>query len=131
MSRNASIYILPALVLCVASTIPAFAQDISSEAILDFRKSIIGREIMISGSLGSGLDFSDDEALFFKDEEGNVYPVVFDAGRNARRATEGCRFAMFGDGTPCRMSGLAEIELDGSRLRLIIFEVSNISPPGG
>ena len=70
----------------------------------------------------------DREALSFRDEANAIYPVIFDAGRTARKQLEGCKFEMFG-GTPCALTGKAEIELDGAQIRLIIFEVTNIAAP--
>ena len=101
----------------------------AAETLAELRTGLTGREVAVTGHIGSGLDLGDDEALSFRDAEGNVYPVIFDAGRTARKALEGCEFAMFGGGSPCAMDGKAELELDGSRLRLIIYEVARIDPP--
>ncbi len=101
----------------------------ASETLEELRAGLAGREIGIAGHIGSGLDLGDDEALSFRDAEGNVYPVVFDAGRAARKALDGCKFQMFGGGSPCMMEGKAEVELDGSRIRLIVYEVARIDPP--
>ena len=95
----------------------------------DLRKSVTGQEVEITGYIGTGLNMMDKEALSFRDESKTVYPVVFDAGRAARKQLEGCQFSMFSGGTPCAMTGKAEIELDGATLRLIIFELSNIAAP--
>jgi hypothetical protein len=100
-----------------------------AETLAELRAGLTGREIAVTGHIGSGLDIGDDEALSFRDAEGNVYPVVFDAGRTARKSLEGCKFAMFGGGSPCAMDGKAEVELDGSRLRLIVYEIARIDPP--
>ena len=102
---------------------------VGAETLGELRTGLTGREVGIAGHIGSGLDIGDDEALSFRDAEGNFYPVIFDAGRTARKALEGCVFAMFGGGSPCAMDGKAEVELDGSRLRLIVYEVSRIDPP--
>ncbi|MDP3197650.1 hypothetical protein [Tabrizicola sp.] len=101
----------------------------AAETLAELRNGLTGREITVSGHIGTGLDIGDDEALSFRDLDGNTYPVVFDAGRTARKTLEGCKFAMFGGGSPCAMDGKAELELDGSRLRLIIYEVASIAPP--
>lgn len=121
MSRNAEL--LATLALAASLANPA-----QSETLDELRGDISGREVSISGHIGTGLDWGDDEALHFRDTAGHVYPVVFDAGRDARRSLEGCEFKMFG-GTPCAMSGMAEIELDGSRIRLIVYRVDEIAPP--
>jgi hypothetical protein len=107
----------------------ATAGAASGETLQDLRQRVAGSEVDIAGYIGTGLELMDDEALAFRDAEGNVYPVIFDAGRDARRKLEGCKFAMFGGGSPCAMSGKAEIGLDGSRVRLIVFEVSDIAAP--
>jgi hypothetical protein len=107
----------------------ASAGAATGETLQDLRQRIAGSEVEIAGHIGTGLELLDDEAIAFRDAEGNVYPVVFDAGREARRKLEGCKFAMFGGGSPCAMSGKAEIELDGSRIRLVVFEVTGISAP--
>jgi hypothetical protein len=36
---------------------------------------------------------------------------------------------MFGGGSPSAFSGKAEVELDGSKIRLIIFEMTSIGTP--
>lgn len=95
----------------------------------DLRAGLTGAEIDVSGHIGTGLDIMDKEALSFRDGAGNVYPVVFDAGRAARKSLDGCTFAVFGGGSPCAMQGKAEVELDGSRIRLIIYEVGTIADP--
>ena len=100
-----------------------------AETLGEARGDLIGREVDISGHIGRGLELMDDQALTFRDADGTIYPVVFDAGRTARKSLEGCEFAMFGGGSPCKMAGKAEIELEGSRIRLIIFEVVRIDPP--
>lgn len=100
-----------------------------AETLQDLCGRIVGAEVEITGHIGTGLDMTDDEALTFRDPEGTVYPVVFDAGRTARKSLEGCKFEMFSGGTPCAMSGKAEVELDGSRLRLIVYEVADIAAP--
>ncbi len=100
-----------------------------AETLSDLRTSFVGREIAIAGHIGTSLDLGDEEALIFRDAEGNIYPVTFDAGRKARKSLEGCKFAMFGGGSPCAMEGKAEVELDGSHIRLIIYEVVKIDPP--
>ena len=101
----------------------------AAESLAEMRVDLTGREITVTGHIGSGLEIGDDEALSFRDAEGNIYPVIFDAGRTARKSLEGCEFAMFGGGSPCAMEGKAEVELDGSHLRLIIYEVARIDPP--
>ena len=115
-----------ALAAILATILPIAAH---AETLPELRAGLAGREVAVTGHIGAGLDIGDDEALSFRDAEGNVYPVIFDAGRTARKSLEGCKFAMFGGGSPCAMEGKAEIELDGSRLRLIIYEVAKIDPP--
>ena len=100
----------------------------SAETLDELRAGLAGREVSIAGFIGTGLVIGDDEALTFMDAERNSYPVVMDAGREARRATQGCRFQLFG-GTPCAMTGMAEIDLDGSRIRLILYEILSIEDP--
>lgn len=107
----------------------ALVAPAAAETLAELRIGLTGKEITVAGHIGTGLDIGDDEALSFRDDEGNIYPVVFDAGRTARKSLEGCEFAMFGGGSPCAMEGRAEVELDGSRLRLIIYEVARIDPP--
>jgi hypothetical protein len=108
---------------------PAFAFAQESQTVEETMASVAGLEVKIDGWIGTGLDMMEAEALGFRTREGVYFPVVFDAGREARRKLEGCRFQIFGGGTPCDMTGQAELEWDGSRLRLIIFEVANIEPP--
>ncbi len=115
--------------LVFAAAAAVLANAAQAETLAELRTGLVGREISVTGHIGAGLDIADDEALAFRDAEGNVYPVVFDAGRTARKALEGCRFAMFGGGSPCAMQGMAEVELDGARLRLIVYEVSKIDAP--
>jgi hypothetical protein len=105
------------------------AAALPAETLSELRAAITGREITVSGHIGTGLELMDNEALAFRGDDGVTYPVVFDAGRNARKSWDGCKFAMFGGGSPCAMSGSAEVELDGSRIRLIIYEVDSITAP--
>lgn len=107
----------------------SWSSSASAETLADLRNRIAGIEVQITGHIGSGLDLMDDEALAFRAEDEITYPVIFDAGREARKALDGCKFAMFGGGSPCALNGKAEIELDGSRIRLIVFEVTSIAPP--
>ncbi len=113
--------------LLLALAAPAKAQE-ALPPLPEILAGVAGQEVLIEGHIGTGLDLMDDEALAFRLPDGTVFPVVFDAGRDARRRLEGCRFQMFG-GTPCRMSGKAELEWDGSRLRLIVFALDVIEPP--
>lgn len=109
------------LVLC-PSILPA-------QTLSEWRSESEGIEVSITGHIGSGLDLMDEGALFFVDLERNTYPVVFDAGRNARKALEGCEFYAFGGGTPCAIEGMAEVDFDGSRIQLIIFQADEIGVP--
>lgn len=122
MSRNAKFH------LAILASL-GFSTALSGETLSEFRERTGGVEVTIEGHIGTGLFMMDEEALAFRDVEEIVYAVVFDAGREARKSLEGCRFAMFGGGSPCALSGKAEIELDGSQVRLIIFEVSTIGKP--
>jgi hypothetical protein len=116
--------------LMIASFAAIIAATAShAETLAEFRATVTGREVAIVGHIGTGLDMMDDEALHFVDAEDVAYPVIFDAGRDARRGLEGCKFALFGGGTPCAIEGMAEIELDGSRLRLIIYDVARLDAP--
>lgn len=110
------------LALCFA------AGTMQATTLPELRKSITGQEVEVSGFIGTGLDLMDAEALTFRDSDKTNYAVVFDAGRDARKKLEGCKFEMFG-GTPCAMTGKAEIELDGARMRLIIFDITTIAAP--
>ncbi len=100
-----------------------------AETLDDLLKRFAGSEVEISGHIGTGLNIMDDEALSFRDKTKVVYPVVFDAGREARKKLDGCEFAIFGGGSPCEITGKAEIEMDGAAIRLIIFEVTNLADP--
>jgi hypothetical protein len=115
-----------ALALAFALCAPGLCH---AETLEQLRARIAGVEVDVTGHIGTGLDLMDDEALAFRDSAGTGYNVVFDAGREARKALEGCEFAMFGGGSPCAITAKAEIEWDGSNLRLIIFEVVSIAPP--
>ncbi len=119
-------YMRSCVMLIVLGGLPFGA---GAETLDDLLKRFAGSETEISGHIGTGLNIMDDEALSFRDKTKVVYPVVFDAGRDARKALEGCKFAMFGGGSPCELTGKAEIEMDGSAIRLIIFEVTNIADP--
>ncbi|MFN4171392.1 MAG: hypothetical protein ACK4GW_06520 [Pseudorhodobacter sp.] len=113
--------LLPLLMLAA----PAGAETLS-----DLRSRIAGTEISISGHIGTGLEIMDKEAISFRDADKTVYDVVFDAGREARRALEGCRFDLFQGGTPCAVTGRAEVQWNGARMRLILFEVDSLAAPG-
>ena len=105
------------------------AYPISAETLGDLIKWTTGSEVEIVGHIGTGLNIMDDDALNFRDQDKVLYGVVFDAGRDARKQLEGCKFAMFGGGSPCAITAKAEVEMDGSNMRLIIFEVSTIAAP--
>jgi len=106
-----------------------FAQPVSAETLAEARNKISGLEVEVSGLIGTGLNMMDDEALAFRDEQKNTYEVVFDAGREARKKLSGCKFEILGAGSPCPIKGKAEIELSGSDIRLIIFDVQVTSNP--
>lgn len=114
--------LLPLLALLAA---PAGAETLS-----DLRARITGLEVDLAGHIGRGLEIMDKEAISFRDADKTIYDVVFDAGREARRALEGCRFDLFQGGTPCAITGRAEVEWNGARLRLILFEVTSMAAPG-
>ncbi|MFD1882197.1 hypothetical protein [Paracoccus pacificus] len=120
MSRNARLLVL------LAAIIPLAGQAETLDTAL---AGIIGKEVEIDGHIGAGLNVMEDEALAFRDGAGRTYPVVLDAGRAARKRLADCKFAMFGGGTPCSLKGKAEIEMDGSRIRLILFEATEIGEP--
>lgn len=106
--------------------LPAAAEELPTLA--DALSALVGTEVTATGHIGRGLDIMDKEAISFALPDRTTFPVVFDAGRNARRALEGCQFKMFG-GTPCPATISAEIEMDGSRVRLIVFALDEIGPP--
>jgi hypothetical protein len=107
----------------------AFAQ----EPLPDFeqlRADLSGTDVTVQGYIGTGLDIMDDEAItLVMTSDRAAFPVVFDAGREARRQLDGCEFNSFTGGTPCLMTGKAGLEWDGGRIRLIIFAVDSILPP--
>lgn len=105
------------------------SQPVFAEMLGDLRARFAGAEVEIKGHIGSHLYMGDDETIGFRDEDGNAYPVIFDAGREARKKVEDCKFAMFTGGNPCAITGKAEIELNGSQIRLSIFELTSIEPP--
>jgi hypothetical protein len=122
MSRSAKFH------LAILASL-GFSTAVSGETLSELRARVSGVEVLIEGHIGTGLVMMDDEALVFRDADEIVYTVVFDAGRTARKSLEGCKFAMFGGGSPCAFAGKAEIELDGAQIRLIIFEVTAIGTP--
>jgi hypothetical protein len=124
MRPSARVLLAPALLVAI------LAAPASAENLADLRARITGAEVTISGHIGTGLDIMDKEAISFRDADKVTYDVVFDAGREARRALEGCRFDMFQGGTPCAVTGRAEVQWNGARLRLILFEVTAMSAPG-
>ena len=108
-----------ALAACLAT--PASAETLDQAL-----ASILGREVTVEGHIGA--DPLEPNAILFRTADGAVYPVVFDAGREARKQLPGCKFQLFG-GTPCRASVKAEIARDGAKIVLVIFEVTSIAPP--
>lgn len=102
---------------------------LGAETLGDLIKRVAGSEVEISGYIGSGLNIMDSEALNFRSADKVVYEVVFDAGREARKKLVGCKFAVFGASSPCAITGKAEVEMNGSSLRLIIFEVTSLADP--
>jgi len=116
-----------ALILALAFSL---APPVGAETLTDLRTRIAGAEVTIAGHIGTGLEIMDKEAISFRDADKTVYDVVFDAGREARRALEGCKFDLFQGGTPCAVTGRAEVQWNGARLRLILFEVSSMTAPG-
>lgn len=129
LARTLARTLAPALSLGLAAPALTAQEGLPSlPGLQDTLAEIAGREVIARGHIGSGLDFTDDEALSFALPDRTTFAVVFDAGREARRQLEGCEFEMFG-GTPCPATVKAEIEMEGSRVRLIIFEVMEIGPP--
>lgn len=108
------------------AALPTLAEELP--ALTDALSAFVGTEVTATGYIGRGLDIMDKEAISFALPDRTTFPVVFDAGRNARRALDGCQFKMFG-GTPCPATISAEIEMDGSRVRLIVFALDKIGPP--
>lgn len=98
-----------------------------SETILTAFQKIHGSEISISGAIGIEYD-----KIRFCDNTG-VYWVKLDAGRDARRQIEECKFECdFSSPSEneCQISGMAEIEVQwddgklgrGIPIHLIIYE---------
>ena len=128
MSRSVS-----SIMVCTLCLWPIAAPAQDGPADFDsLRAGLAGTEVMLDGYIGTGLEIMDDEAInFVVPSDRATFAVVFDAGRDARRQLEGCVFNSFTGGTPCRITGRAELEWDGGRLRLILFALDTIAPPAG
>lgn len=114
--------------MALAAALPA-AAEVPLARFTEVLDGLAGTEVALDGFLGTGLDVTDDEAFFFMLPDRRVFPVVFDAGREARAALAGCVFETFGGGTPCRVTGAGELGWDGSRLRVIVFRLDTQEPP--
>jgi hypothetical protein len=93
------------------------------------RDEVQGTEVYLQGYIGNGLVIGDDEAISFVAPDRIAYDVVFDAGREARKALAGCTFETFTGGTPCKVAGYGELEWDGPRLRVILYSIETLAPP--
>ena len=123
MSRNADLRSFAVTTFVLA--LSWLAGPASSESLDSVFLSISGREVEVSGWIGTGLIYD----LELLDNYRRRFEVVFDAGREARRNLAGCEFGFFGS-NPCFMNGKAEIGFEGERMQLIIFEVTSIADPG-
>jgi len=107
--------------------LPVFAEE-TLPSLEETVATINGKDVTVAGWIGSGLVLGDDEAISFALEDRTTFKVIFDAGRDARRQLEGCEFKFFG-GTPCPAVVNAEIEIDGSNIKLIVFDLIEIGAP--
>lgn len=89
-------------------------------------RELDGTELTSRGAIGTMIG----ENLYFKNELGQ-FQVIFDAGREARRAIEGCELEWFGwQNSDCIVEIDAEISIDdtfefsqGVQPKLIIFGI--------
>lgn len=96
-------------------------------ATLDAAKSSLeDLEVEISGHIG--LDPMDEDRILFRGTDGGTHKVIFDAGRAARKMSNGCQFKIFG-GTPCAVTARAELRWDRADLDLVVFELVDIAGP--
>jgi len=110
----------------VAGVLLSLSLPAGAETLEQVLTGIVGREVTVDGQIGT--DPFDENALRFRIADGATFAVTFDAGREARKKLEGCKFEMFG-GTPCKAGIRAEIARVGSQIVLIVFEVVSIDPP--
>ena len=103
---------------------PTFA---SAETLAEVISGLSGREVTFTGFIGSGYVGSPEFSLL--DRNGTRYGVIFDAYRDTGPAIEECEFVGYTNEGACAIEGKAEIELDGSNIKLIVFEVTSLSPP--
>ncbi|MCK4861656.1 MAG: hypothetical protein KAS85_07085 [Rhodobacteraceae bacterium] len=88
--------------------------------------SLEGKTITMRGAIGTFIS----DTLLFKNDMGQ-FTVQFDAGRSARKRTEGCELEWFGwQNSSCLFEVDAEIAFDseysfsnGREVKLIIYEV--------
>ena len=81
-----------------------------------------GTEVTASGEIGVGVMSETD--LSFKSVDG-TFDVLLDAGRKARKSLSGCKFTIF-SGANCKADIKAEISVKGNRIKLIVYELSNL-----
>ena len=103
--------------ICMFAAGAAIAEEYSmswvSNAITDALKEVHGSEVPIKGAIG--VAYGDE--IRFCDETG-VYDVKLDAGREARKTIEGCKFECdfrSPSENQCQITGMAEIEVQWDR----------------
>lgn len=90
--------------------------------------TFISQPVILRGYIGSGYDWNDRTLLYFRAEDGTMFPVEFRAGRLAQRKLSACRLDIYDGGSPCALSGEGRLERNGAQLRLVITRATDIGP---
>lgn len=90
--------------------------------------AFVGPTVILRGFIGSGYDWNDRSMLYFKSEDGSLFPVEFRAGRIAQRKLAECRLDLYDGGRPCALSGEGRLQRQGAQLRLVITRATDIGP---
>lgn len=90
--------------------------------------AFVGPTVILRGFIGSGYDWNDRSMLYFKSEDGSLFPVEFRAGRIAQRKLAECRLDLYDGGRPCALAGEGRLQRQGAQLRLVITRATDIGP---
>ena len=126
---------LAGLVLSLGLVPQSLAAEIAATDAVNRRLSLdealaafVGPTVILRGYIGSGYDWNDRTMLYFKSEDGSLFPVEFRAGRIAQRKLADCRLDLYEGGRPCALSGEGRLQRQGAQLRLVITRATDIGP---
>lgn len=112
---------LRAVALAMVVAGPAVGEG-ARPTIAEAMNAVIGTEVAISGKYGK-----DNERAVLFHTDGGWYAVDLALDRETTKSLSHCRHRDPSDSSPCYIKGTAEIAVDRNDIRLIIFEVTEIT----